>query len=314
LKESSSTVAPQGDNGRCRLTLVLRIGACACFSGWAWQHLVWSAPYDAALWNPDLFGWLANALSDSWESYVAEIMTDQRIGMAVRLVGLLYLAMAVVAWTVKRDSLVQMCFLGLGGGLLAWTAFCKCLGDGCAMAILLEQGGQVLSPVMLILALRRGVRDRWTIRVALIAFCATFAGHGVYASGLAPTPGHFYGMVSAILGLGEQGADIFLKTVGILDFVVCAGVFVPALRRASLAYAALWGLLTALARPVAGMSLAAPWWGADQFLHEAVYRAPHAALPLFLLLALTGQSTMGEDESVAGKKGNSDRSDAETIA
>lgn len=290
-EEPQSSVEPLVSEARCRLTLVLRIGACACFAGWAWQHLRWSAPYDVVLWNPDLFGWLADALDVSWETYVAEVVTDGRIMTAVRAVGIVYLSMAVMAVTAKRESRVQLSLLGLGCGLLALTDFCKYVGAGYAIATFVEQGGQVLSPIVLILALRRGARDKWTVRVALAAFCATFVGHGVYASGLAPTPGHFYGMVSAILGLGEQASDVFLKIVGVLDFVVCVGVLVPVMRRVSLAYAAVWGLLTALARPVAGMSLSAPWWGVDQFLHEAVFRMPHACLPLFLLLVFKTRQT-----------------------
>ena len=301
-----SQVEAESGEVLCWLTLVLRIGACACFAGWAWQHLRWSSPYDAVLWNPDLFGWLANAFNVSWETYVSEIVTDQRIMLAGRAVGFFYLTMAVMAATAKRDSLVQLSFLGLGSGLLALSAFCKYVGAGYAIAMLVEQGGQVLSPVALILALRRGVGDRWTIGVAVAALCSTFTGHGVYASGLAPTPGHFYGMTSAILGLGEQAADVFLKVVGVLDFVVCLGVFVPALRRLSLAYATVWGLLTALARPVAGMSLAAAWWGADQFLHEAVFRMPHACLPLFLFLVFQTRESVGADENSVGAVSASD--------
>ncbi len=286
--EQEDSERPQGRDNRDWLILMLRAGNCACFLGWAWQHFRWSAPYDAVLWNPDLMGWLASALGVDWETYVADVMTDRRILLAVRLAGVVYLAAGAMAVTATRESRFQFLVLGLGGGLFALTALCKFVGAGYALALFVEQAGQVLSPVVLILALRRGPRDRWTMRIALIAFCATFIGHGVYASGLAPTPGHFYGMVSAILGLGEQGADVFLKVAGVLDFLVCVGAFVPAMRTVSLSYAAIWGALTALARPVAGMSLAAPWWGADQFVHEAVFRTPHAALPLFLLLVFKG--------------------------
>lgn len=268
----------------CRLALILRVGTCACFVGWAWQHFRWSVPYDAVLWNPDYLGWLPRMLGVPWESYVAEVVTDRRILFGERLLGLLHLVLAVLAMTAKRGSRVQVSALGMGAGLLACASFCLYVNAGHAVATFVEYGEQILSPVVLILALQRGVGDRWTIGVAVAAFCATFAGHGFYALGLAPTPGHFYGMVFGILGLGEQGADAFLKIVGALDFVVCVGVFFPAMRRIALGYAALWGLLTALARPVAGMSLAASWWGADQFIHEAVLRAPHVSLPLFLFL------------------------------
>lgn len=265
----------------------LRIGACACFLGWAWQHLRWSVPYDALLWNPDYLDWLAKTFGVTWETYVAEVMTDRRILFGERLLGFVLLGLAVIALTARPTSRVQLVCLGTGSGLLALVASCQYLNAGHAPAMFVEHGGQILAPVVLILALKRGVQDRWTINTAIAAFCATFIGHGIYAIGIAPTPGHFYGMVSAILGWGENATDLFLKIVGVLDFVVCVGVFVPSLRRPCLAYAALWGLLTALARPIAGMSLAAPWWGVDQFIHEAVLRTPHMALPFFLFLAFS---------------------------
>ena len=262
----------------------LRFGVCGCFLGWAWQHLRWGVPYDAILWHPDHFGWLAETLHVSWEQYIADVVTDRRILLGVRSVGVIYVAVALLALTANHRSTMQHIGLVIGSGLLAIVAYCKYVDANQATATLVEHGGQVLSPVVLVLALRRGIGDRWTIALALVAFWATFAGHGVYAIGLAPTPGRFYGLVHAILGLDADATETLLKIAGFLDFVVCLGVLVPLLRRACLSYAALWGLLTALARPVAGMSIQAAWWGADQFLHEAILRLPHACVPLFLLL------------------------------
>jgi hypothetical protein len=261
---------------------ILRLAACACFAGWAWQHLRWSVPYDAVLWHPDYFGWLARSLGVSWDRYIAEVVTDRRILLGVRALGGVYLALAVLALIAQRRSTLQLASLGLGSVLLAAVAFSKYVEASHAAATLVEQGGQVLTPAVLLLALRRGVRDPGTVALALLALWMTFAGHGVYAIGLAPTPGRFYGMVHAIVGFGAEASERFLKTAGLLDFAVCFGVLVPPVRRVCLAYAAAWGLATALARPVAGMSVEAAWWGADQFLHEAILRAPHAGLPLFL--------------------------------
>ncbi|PXA04784.1 hypothetical protein DDZ13_06350 [Coraliomargarita sinensis] len=275
---------------RCRLIGILRLGSCACFLGWAWQHLRWGGPYDAVLWNPNYCGWLADLLGVSWEAYVAEVVTDSRILFGVRLLGFFYAALAVVSITARRDRFVQLSFLALGSLGLAFLTFCKFINSGYVAAILVEQGGQVLAPWVLLLALQRGVKDHLTIGLAIIAFCATFVGHGIYAIGWAPTPGHFYGLTYGILRTGAEATDLFLKFAGVMDFLVCAALVVPPLRRIGLAYAALWGLLTSLSRPAAGMSLALPWWGADQFLHEAVYRMPHITLPIFLFLAFSSFS------------------------
>jgi hypothetical protein len=267
---------------------VLRIATFACFVGWAWQHLRWSVPYDAVLWHPDYFGWLAERLDVSWETYVAEIMTDRRILFAVRAVGVMYLAIAILSLRATRNALISTRSLAVGSVLLAWLFFCKYVEAGHATVNFVEHGGQILAPLVLLISLRRGVRDRWTIGLAVIAFWTTFAGHGIYAMGLAPTPGHFYGLVNAILGFGPEASERLLRIAGVMDFVICLGILLKPARTCCLAYAVAWGLLTALARPVAGMSFDADWWGADQFLHKAILRLPHAAIPLFLIAAYRG--------------------------
>jgi hypothetical protein len=89
-------------------------------------------------------------------------------------------------------------------------------------------------------------------------------------------------MTAVILRVDYQAAKAFLHAAGVLDFLVCIGILVPVLRRQSALYAAIWGLLTSVARPAAGMSVHLRYWGADQFLQEAVLRAPHFLVPLFL--------------------------------
>jgi hypothetical protein len=133
------------------------------------------------------------------------------------------------------------------------------------------------------MALALGVRHRVTVVTAVVALILTFAGHGSYAVGLWPTPANFYGMTTIILDVEYDTAQSFLRTVGILDFMVCVGILIPAVRRPCAVYAAVWGFLTSVARPVAGMSMSLNYWGADQFLHEAVLRAPHFLIPLYLV-------------------------------
>ena len=56
---------------------------------------------------------------------------------------------------------------------------------------------------------------------------------------------------------------------------------------------------TALARPVAGMSLSLNYWGADQFLHEAVLRAPHFLIPLYLFFLWCSRSRNAPADTAA---------------
>jgi hypothetical protein len=177
-----------------------------------------------------------------------------------------------------------MAVLVAGSGMLAVLSYAKYVASQRQLPMLVEHGGQVLAPILLVLALKLGVRHRATVATAIVAVVTTFAGHGAYAIGWWPTPSSFYAMISLSLGLEYESATTMLRCAGILDFAVCLLLLVPPLRRLAAGYAVIWGFLTALARPVTGMSMSLIYWGADQFVHEAVLRAPHFLIPLYLVV------------------------------
>ena len=172
-----------------------------------------------------------------------------------------------------------------GSGLLVMLSYAKYVAAQCQPPMFVEHGGQMLMPVLLVFALALGVRHRVTVATAIVAIVMTFASHGSYALGIWPTPAAYYAMTCVSLQVEYQTAQAMLQIAGALDFLVCIGIFLPPLRRICALYAIAWGFLTAIARPVAGMSWSLNYWGADQFLHEAVLRAPHFLIPLYLFLA-----------------------------
>ncbi len=277
------------------LTLALRLGAFFCFAGWTWGHIYWGASYGVLLWNEGTFS-LAERLGIGWAEFVGTGAGDGLVQRGMSLIGWWYLLCAIVCLTVRRGNWLQMGVLVVGAGLLVLLSYAKYLGAERQLPMFVEHGGQMLMPVLLILALALGPRHRATVATAMVAFVATFAGHGAYAIGWWPTPGNFHAMTTVILGLDHGMTILFLRIAGILDFVVCAGIFLPWLRVPSAIYAAAWGFVTALARPVAGMSGDLLYWGADQFLHETILRAPHFLIPLYLaLLWLRPTGARGED-------------------
>ncbi|MDF1752089.1 MAG: hypothetical protein P1U89_04850 [Verrucomicrobiales bacterium] len=264
------------------LLLILRLGAFGCFAGWTWVHFYWEGPYGALLWNDATFE-LAERFGFSWEGFVGSGANDGLVQKWISGIGWLYLSGCVFTLLVRENSRVLKGCLIAGSGLLLILAFAKYLSAQRQLPMLIEHGGQILSPVLLVMALSLGIRHRVTVATAIIACVMTFGGHGAYALGLIwPTPANFFGMTTVILHLDYGAAKLFLQVAGILDFVVCGALFIPVLRRPAALYAAIWGLITALARPVAGMSLSLNYWGSDQFLHEVVLRAPHFMIPLFL--------------------------------
>lgn len=286
------------------LLLILRLGTFLCFAGWTWSHFYWQGPYGVLFWQDVTFAWVER-MGVTWEEFVGTGANDGVVQKWIRSIAWLYLVACILSLTVRRKSWWQMAGLVGGSGLLAVLAYAKFVSAQRQLPMLVEHGGQVLIPVLLVSALAFGVRHRVTVVLAMVAFIMTFAGHGAYALGWpCPTPASFSGMTRVILGVSPETAGTFLLAAGVLDFVVCIGIFVPAIRRPCALYAAVWGLLTALARPVAGMSMDLNYWGADQFLHEAVLRAPHFMIPLYLFLLWRKPAPSREsvDSSVAVDK------------
>ncbi len=263
------------------LVLFVRIGTFLCFAGWTWQHFYWEGPYGILLWQESTYA-LAERFGIDWDAFVGSGADDGLVQKWIAWMAWPFLVCTILTLTVRRGSWIQMAGLVMGSGLLAVVAYAEFVEAQRQLPMLIEYGGQVLSPILLVLALALGIRHRATIITAMVAVVLIFAGHGFYALGVWPTPSTFYGMTSVILGVEHEAAKTILRVAGVLDFVVCIGILVPAARRSCALYAAVWGFLTAIARPVAGMSADLNYWGADQFLHEAVLRAPHFLIPLYL--------------------------------
>ena len=263
--------------------LLLRLGAFLCLIGWTWVHFYLEPPYGVLLWQDSTYAF-AERLGIRWDDFVGSGANDGLVQKWMTWTGLLFLACSLLAITVRRKAWIQMAGLIGGSLLLGLVAYARFVKEQRELPMFVEHGGQILIPVLLVMALSLGVRHRVTVVTASVALVATFAGHGCDAVDLWPMPDSFPAMTSVILKVEHETARIILLLAGILDFVVCIGIWIPALRRSSALYAVIWGLLTALARPVAGRSLGLNFWVADLFLHEAVLRAPHFLIPLYLFV------------------------------
>jgi len=259
----------------------LRIGACLCFAGWTWVHFYWEGPLGVLLWSDSMYD-LATRFGLSWEEFVGSGSNDGFIQKWMASIWWLFLLCALLTITAREKSWFQMSVLMPGSGLLVLLSYAAYVSSQRQLPMFIEHGGQMLSPVLLVMALSLGAAHRVTVISAIVAVIMTFAGHGCYALGIWPTPGNFYAMTTVILGVEYPTAQTLLRIAGGLDLLVCIGICIPCLRRASALYAAAWGLLTAVARPIAGMSWGLNYWGADQYIHEAVLRAPHFLIPLYL--------------------------------
>lgn len=262
---------------------VIRLGAFLCFAGWTWVHFYWEGPYGILLWQDSTYQ-LSSRFGISWDEFVGSGAADGIVQKWLARISWLYLVCTMLTLTVGKKSWVQMGALLGGSGLLVVLSYAKYVAAQSQLPMFVEYGGQMLMPVLLVLALAFGARRRVTIATAMVAIVMTFAGHGCYALNIWPTPATFYGMTCVSLHVEYETAQILIRIAGVLDLLVCIGIFIPLFRRTCALYAAVWGFLTAIARPVAGMSWSLYYWGADQFVHEAVLRAPHFLIPLYLFL------------------------------
>ncbi|WP_186775708.1 hypothetical protein [Rubripirellula tenax] len=247
------------------------------------MHFYWEGPYGVLLWHGTTYE-LANRFGFSWDDFVGSGAGDGLVQKWIARIWLLYLMCAFLSVTVREKSWIQMFGLVIGSGMLTLLSYAAYVSSQNQLPMFIEHGGQMLIPILLVMALAFGASHKATVITAMIALVMTFAGHGCYATGLWPTPGKFYAMTTLILGVEYPTAQALLRTAGILDFWVCIGICIPFLRRSCAFYATVWGCLTAIARPVAGMSWGLNYWGADQYMHEAVLRSPHFLIPLYLFL------------------------------
>lgn len=94
-------------------------------------------------------------------------------------------------------------------------------------------------------------------------------GHGVFALGIKQS----WIPYLTIAGFSETTAATLLPLIGVMDITVALLVLIKPLR-AVLAWAALWGFLTALIRPIAGEPIG------DFIERSANWAAPLALLAL----------------------------------
>jgi hypothetical protein len=117
----------------------------------------------------------------------------------------------------------------------------------------------------------------WVLRIALFG---EFLGHGYFAFQASE---HFQELLIGVTGVSPAAAVRTLFVIALIDFAVAVLALVKPVR-AVLLYAAIWGFLTALARPVSGV----------RGVWDFVERWPNCGVPLALLL-VRGWPSNGKD-------------------
>jgi len=277
-----------------KVFLILLVACLTLLLGRAYQHIFFEAPYRAFFLDEDYFRWAIEWFTDStWQEYVISLKASNNIVIFGRVVAVFYM-LAALSLLLLRTTWwkISAALLIAASCLLLFMGVCYYLDKGFVLGQLLEYTAQISTPLFL-LAYQRNWQPRWFPWLLRFAIAFTFIGHGLYALGFYPIPGHFVHMVITNLGITNAEAIGLLQFAGWMDMVVAVGIFLPYLARPLLLYAGAWGFLTALARPTTYIVASLLWLSMHQILFEFFIRTPHFLLPLAALLLLDPRQSKG---------------------
>jgi hypothetical protein len=251
----------------------------------AYQHLFWDIPLRAFFWDEALLKPIVEYLTqDSWQAYATSKWADELINGIKFSMGIFYLIAAIIVLFIQKTPQIIGRILPLSTVLLFVLAALYCKEKFYSIGQLLEYAVQFMLPLMLYFLVYKVVEGKTVKKIALVAVALTFICHGLYAVGYYPIPASFYNMTMNILGVGEEGARLFLKIAGYLDFITAFLIFMPSnkVRNLALIYMTFWGIATAIARIWANF-----YWdfyveSLHQYGFETVLRLVHGGLPFCL--------------------------------
>lgn len=228
-----------------------------------------------------------HVLDISWQEFVSSAAWDKRIQMFVQLLGVLHLACGIVCILTlyyRKKFLNHLIIIGsVAMGFLSVLYFIEKFFRA---GELMEYTLQWSSPLMFYFLVSNNLSLPRVLLLMKAAIALTFVGHGLYAIGYYPMPGHFIDMVIMSLNINEQQAIVLLTLAGWLDIIVSVLLFIPSTERHAALYAAVWGGLTAAARLWANFDVNLAGDSLSQWVPEMLVRVPHALVPLALYVGV----------------------------
>ncbi|SEE03982.1 hypothetical protein SAMN04487765_1190 [Tenacibaculum sp. MAR_2010_89] len=277
---------------RTTLLNFLKISTFFIFSGRAYQHLFWDAPYRSVFWDQQLLEPIINfVFNTSWQSYVTNLNTDHAIQFLTKSIGGLYTVCAIISLTITETSKKwQLTILKLGAVSIVVLAMLITKNKFYHLIMFFEHAIQFGVPIALIYYLK--TRNIHQLIFKLKIFIAlAFTCHGMYAIGVFyPLPGNFVTMTLNILPITETSAKNLLFIAGIIDFIIAIGLFIPKVAKTMLLYACFWGFITAFARIISGLSYDVSLSIMHQYMYLVLYRIPHGLIPLLVYLYLANRN------------------------
>ncbi len=272
------------------IVFLLKLTCFCVFIGRAYEHLFWDAPFRSLLWDQKLLSPIVEGVfNTSWRDYVTSSAADSIIQNIMKINGAFYAICAIVSLLIKENSKkIFKVILFTGGVFLFLLALMLTKSKFYHISMFFEHSIQFGAPFVLLYLFKEKQDVAKLIMPLKVITALAFISHGVYAIGTVyPLPGNFVTMTLNILPITENLAKSLLYIAGILDFVVAILIFIPKISRAALIYAAFWGIVTAFARVVNGLTYDMSFLSLHQYLFATMYRIPHGLIPLVCFMILT---------------------------
>ncbi|WP_367389435.1 hypothetical protein [Lewinella sp. LCG006] len=199
--------------------------------------------------------------------------------------GIGFLVAAFGVFLIAKAPSVGKLLLLIGGVLCLFHAFLDTKAHFGRLGHFAELSLQWFSPFLLLFLFSKYYSDHRFHLSIRITIALTFIGHGLYAWGYYPVPGHFQQMMISGFGVTNSQALGMLKVAGFLDFLAAACLFIPVKKwaHAGLYYIIIWGFLTAMARLWSNLELNSMSNLIAFWLSETTVRFVHFLVPLALL-------------------------------
>jgi len=256
---------------------------CLLF-GRAWQFIFWDAPLRALFWDERLMSKIVVPhFFESWHSYATNLQVDTFITNTKTTIGFIFFATALLLllsfWhktKILRYFLWVSFFFLCVLTILLWKEKFYQIGQ------LIEYSSQLIAPLLALYILNGRFQINQFIVPIKIAIAFTFIGHGLYAFGFHPQPGHFVDMMISVFAINEDTARFTLKVVGVLDFIAPVALFFSKTFKPAIWYIMIWAVMTSFARIVANLDATFILSSFSQWSFEVLIRVPHFMLPIAL--------------------------------
>ena len=284
-----------GKNARLAISC-LWWGSALLLLARGWQYIYWDSPLRVLVWDEDAFSGVVQRLGWSWTDWV----TSQRVSgwieaWTISLGVVLVLGIVgLLLWARKRDwsNLARALILTATAVLLLHVVL-ETKGHYWRVGHFAELSLQWTTPILFLLITTRSINYQLVDYALRIMIALTFIGHGLYAYGYYPVPGHFQQMMISGFGVDNEGALLLLKIAGIFDFIAAALIFLPArgVRNFAIWYIIIWGFLTALARLWSYSGFSSWEYLISHWFPAFLVRSEHFLVPLGLFLWWNSRST-----------------------